>query len=114
MSELDVSEVVTLEADLLYSWAHIDDKTDAVLGAIAVRLHAKAREAAPVATGELAGSIYLRSERLARTIGTDEPQGFFQEFGTSRNPPQPWLYPAADSVIDDLVDATLRVADPLD
>lgn len=111
---LDLSEVDKLEHDLRKAADNIDDDIDKELGRAAVKIHAHAVAAVPRATGELAGSIYLRSRQLEHTIGSDEPQGFYQEFGTSRHPPQPWLFPAVDRGLDDLTDRIVRIADPLD
>lgn len=112
-AEFDFSEVDRLARDLGRAGHDIDDEVDTELGIAALKVHAFAAAAAPRLTGELAGSVYVRSARLERTIGSDEPQGFYQEFGTSRMPPQPWLFPAADRALDELADRIERLADPL-
>lgn len=62
-----------------------------------------ARSYAPVDTGLLRSSISIEfgkwAEGIYADIGTDVEYAAFQEFGTSRNPPHPYLRPAlADAV----------------
>ena len=55
--------------------------------------------AAPV-TGTLGNSITISKARTAREVqrhvGTTVPYGVYQEFGTSRIPPRPFLGPALE------------------
>lgn len=81
----------------------------------------KAEAAAPVLSGRLQKSIGIGSRLTRRQkasspkqsavevyigVGQSLPQGVFQEFGTSRNAPQPFMRPAWDAlgmqVLDDI------------
>ena len=65
-----------------------------------------ARSMAPVDTGDLRDSIFVRygkdGNNIFAEIGTDIFYGPFQEFGTSRNPPHPYLRPALAATMSDL------------
>ena len=95
--DVDTSEVDALAADLAAAGAKARAESSAVLTTAASGLRDAARAAAPVDTGELVGSIYIRGGADWRIVGSDVKQGFFQEFGTSRHPPQPWLFANAES-----------------
>lgn len=66
------------------------------VGAAVIRNNAMAR--APVRTGNLRRSITVEDGPGAAevNIGTDVFYAPFQEFGTSHNPPRPYLRPAFD------------------
>jgi HK97 gp10 family phage protein len=46
-------------------------------------------------TGELRASIQYRADETSAVIGTDDPIAEYQEFGTERIPPRPFMAPAA-------------------
>lgn len=89
--DVDTSEVVALALDLLARGGGILEVKEELLSKVGREVRDAARAAAPVLTGELRASIYLRGGDGWRIIGTDVPQGFYQEFGTSVHGPQPWL-----------------------
>jgi len=61
-----------------------------------------AKEIVPVDTGKLRDSIrileYNKEEGYTR-IGSDVEYGLYQELGSRRNAPQPYLRPAAEEVL---------------
>lgn len=65
-----------------------------------------AKSMAPVDTGELRDSIDIKYGKtdtgITADIGTDVFYGGFQEFGTSRNPPHPYLRPALVAVMSEV------------
>lgn len=65
-----------------------------------------ARALAPIDTGLLRDSIEIMYGKwdggIYAEIGTDVYYGPFQELGTSRNPPHPYLRPALASVMGDI------------
>ena len=88
-----------------------------VLDDVAESVADQARANAPVDSGELRADIGVKRRQgtkttRARWVGTDEPQGFFQEFGTADHGPQPWLTPAADAGVETLVDRLGELGDP--
>lgn len=114
VSDFDLSEVDELADDLGHAAAGIEMATETgVLSVVGQHLKADAIAAAPVHTGDLKASIYLRGGKGWRQVGSDLKQGFFQEHGTSVMPPQPWLYPAAGKAAEELVAALGEIADPL-
>lgn len=58
----------------------------------------EARSLAPVDTGRLRGSIDVVRDGNNHVVVTDAPYAGFVEFGTSRQPAQPFLGPAAETV----------------
>lgn len=112
-AEFDFSELDALAADLAAVAETIEPLTESqALTVVGRQVHADAVAAAPRDTGELAGSIYLRGGKGYRDVGATAKQGFFQEHGTSRHPPQPWLGPAADKGGAELARLLDQLADP--
>ena len=60
-----------------------------------------------VVTGRLRASITHEASdnELATTIGTNVTYGKSLEFGTSRHPPYPWLFPAVEEKKSDIISA---------
>ena len=69
----------------------------AVKGTLQAEAEAIAEEARARAPGELGGTVEIidqsRGMKPAYAIGTAQPAGRFIEFGTSRRPATPWLWP---------------------
>lgn len=75
----------------------------AIVDGIAAEAVDIAKTLAPVDSGDLKGSIEVTRKTggkfsRSRWIGTDVFYGLFQEYGTSRMAPQPFLNPAAERV----------------
>lgn len=112
--EFDFSQVDKLAVDLGRSGVTIVAKTESeVLTETANEVKAAAVAAAPRLTGDLAGSIRVQGGKGWRKVGSPLKQGFFQEFGTSRHPPQPWLYPQVGMAYVELAWRLKEIADPL-
>lgn len=90
-------------------------------GAQTVRRHAHGLEAlakmnAPVDTGALRNSIGTsttgdgRHGGISATVSTSIRHAAFQEWGTSRQPPQAYMGPALDRVAPDFVEDCRRLA----
>lgn len=62
-----------------------------------------------IQTGRLRSSIIHQvisnPNEIITEIGTNVTYGKFLEFGTSRMPPYPWLFPAVEEKRKDIVDA---------
>lgn len=73
---------------------------------------AHARTLAPVDTGNLKGSIGMDTVTPLEVVaGPTANYGIFQELGTSRHGPQPFMGPALDRVEPGFVAAMGRVAE---
>jgi len=57
-----------------------------------------------VQTGRLRSSITHETDELSATIGTNVEYGKFLEFGTSKMPPYPWLFPAVEMQRDKIIE----------
>ncbi len=113
-ADFDFSEVDRLADDFAKAAAKIVPETESkVLSVVAQKVRAAASAAAPRLTGDLAGSVYVRGGQGWRKIGSDLKQGFFQEFGTSRHPPQPWLMAEGEKGGDEIAKLLEQIADPL-
>jgi HK97 gp10 family phage protein len=111
MADVDVSELEDLAALLVEAGVKADKISGERLREIATQLRDDAVAAAPVRTGDLAASIYMRGGKDFRRVGSDIRYAFFVEFGTSDTPPQPFLFPAARRAEDDLFREFERLAD---
>jgi HK97 gp10 family phage protein len=72
----------------------IEANTEASLDRVASSTLDDAKKDCPVRTGRLKNSLSVEKERLKRQIGTDVLYAGFVELGTSRQRPQPYLFPA--------------------
>lgn len=100
--DVDVSELVKLAADLQADAALASGAVERQVAASTEQLYNQAVASAPVDTGELRSSIRRDVAGLARRVWSPVRQGFFQEYGTSVMPPQPWLMVFADQAHADL------------
>lgn len=89
---IDTSELTGFERVLARAGVEIQKVNEAELTAAAKLLKERAKAAAPVDTEALRKSIRITAGKEFRRVGSNLKQGFFQEFGTSRHPPQPWLF----------------------
>lgn len=113
-ADFDFSEVEALADDLGKAAVRIVADTESKALTVTGReFRDDAVAGAPRDTGDLADNIYLRGGHGYRDVGTDKKQGFFQENGTSRHPPQPWIGPAADKAGEALAKRLEAISDPL-
>lgn len=96
MVEVDVSEVKAWERVLSRAGVDIVRVNEEALTEAAKQLKADAQRDAPVRTGALRRSIRVYAGKEWRRVGSPLRQGFFQEFGTSKMSPQPWLFANAE------------------
>lgn len=88
---IDVTEVSKLSTDIDASVKGIDVDVAAAVGRVTEHGYHLARVSAPRDTGELYESIQRDTAGMSRRIYSPAKQGFFQEYGTAKHPPQPWL-----------------------
>lgn len=91
-------EVRALAADLRGASAQARKMAGLAVRKAAFDLEAKAKQYAPVDTGFLRNSIGTDFAGTRATIGPTAHYGPFVEFGTRRQPGQPYMTPAADAV----------------
>lgn len=110
--DADFSEVLALADELAEAGPKVEKVSSAKLSEVAAKLRDDAKTAAPVDTGALQASIYLRGGRDVRYVGSDIRYGSFVEFGTSKMSPRPWLFPAAGRAQERLLDEFRELGDP--
>lgn len=111
MAEWDFSDFRTLAADLARASARVEPLAQAVVTKSAADLQRLAQSAAPVDTGFLRSSISTTVGRLEAEVGPTAHYGIYQELGTSRMGPQPYLFPALDQVTPGFEQAIAQVID---
>lgn len=89
---VDTSELDRWERVLVRAGVEIVKVNETELTAAAQEFKQAAIRDAPERTGALKRSIRVTAGKEFRRVGSPLKQGFFQEFGTSRHPPQPWLF----------------------
>lgn len=114
---VDLADIGKLQTMLGGASNKVTSQMPGVLDKVADSVAARARSNAPVDSGALRADIGVKRKagtavNRTRWVGTDLKQGFFQEFGTSSHPPQPWLTPAADAGVETLVDELGRLGHP--
>lgn len=99
---VDVSDLLRLAGDFAKKASTIVFASREALEHVARQVQEEASRDAPEDTGALKASVYLIMEDEGARIGSPLKQGFYQEFGTSRHGPQPWLFPAGERGADQL------------
>lgn len=93
---MDGQALRKLAADLTRAAVTAEPKARLVVAKTARDIEADAKGFAPVDTGNLKGSITTDVRGLSAEIGPTANYGVFQELGTSKMAPQPFMGPAAD------------------
>jgi hypothetical protein len=99
--DIDTSEVADLAKRMAAEAQRMEDAADRAIERGTTFLYSAALRSADAIrdTGELRDTLEMdhdsgdRLKSLARRVWSPVVQGVMQEFGTSRFPPQPWLYP---------------------
>lgn len=91
---IDVSELMKLAGDLGERTKETGRDIKRAVAEATDRVAQDATAAAPILTGELKAKIEKKVSGLSGRVWSDAKQGFFQEFGTSRHDPKPWITPA--------------------
>jgi HK97 gp10 family phage protein len=89
-------------AGLLGAIATVDGHTKEAASEAAARIEATAKNLAPKLTGALAASITTDPTKTGAEIGPTVRYAPFVEYGTWKDPPQPFMGPAAERHEDDL------------
>lgn len=93
-----------LMAGLEREWSQAVTRGAEAVAQTAKKIEATARELAPVGpTGDLRSSIHTSGTGTFREVGPSARYGRFVEFGTFKDAPQPFMWPAADRHEGDLV-----------
>jgi HK97 gp10 family phage protein len=93
---IDASEVVALGALLQSAGVTIDAKSVQSVNSAAEATEMRAKSLAPVLTGSLRESIHIEGSGTEREVIADADHAAYVEFGTSRQAPQPFMFPAGD------------------
>jgi HK97 gp10 family phage protein len=105
----DVSEVNHLAADLAAAPAKVEVESVKAVDVAAHRTQRDAQRFAPVLTGRLREGIVVEAAGLSASVVSTAPYSDYQEYGTSKMAPNPFMRPAADlapgPLADDLGDA---------
>lgn len=89
---VDTSELDAWGRVLARAGIEITIVNEQALTEAAKQLKEDAKRDAPVDKGDLQRTVRVYAGKEWRRVGSPLKQGFFQEFGTSRHPPQPWLF----------------------
>ncbi|MEJ7633855.1 HK97-gp10 family putative phage morphogenesis protein [Aeromicrobium sp.] len=103
----DTSQMNTLIADLAGAPAKARPLVSAAIRKTAFDIQHDAQQLAPVDTGFLVGSIGVTvdDDGMGALIGPTAEYAGFVEFGTEAHPPQPFMSPAFDRRVPDLMKA---------
>ena len=101
---------IKLDTDALDRFAAgLNVSTDRALHAVALQAEGHAKNAAPVLTGALRGSINTQQIRIGTYWVQDGVEyGIFQELGTSKMAAHPFMVPAVENAIRDIAEAVKR------
>lgn len=103
----DVSDLKKLATELRNVRKDVTADTLKITRDSGERIQKKAKATAPVETGELRNSIKVSKSRsrqnISVTVTAESDHAVFQEFGTTRNPPRPFMRPALEAEIEPFV-----------
>lgn len=109
----DISELRDLEGDLRKGAGKVEALAPKVVAKVAHDIEASAKVAAPVDTGNLKNSISTDVDGLTAEIGPTASYAMYQEYGTSRMRPQPFMGPAVDANEGKFVEAMGQVGEKI-
>ena len=96
MVQIEIKGMTRLLSVLDWAIAQFDNITDDALLDIAKQIEEKAKELAPVRTGALRDSITAQDIGQLQVAISMLYYGIFQELGTSKIPPRPFVRPAIE------------------
>ena len=88
------AELTKLAVDLGKVSSKVTQEVIKATAAAGREVASEAKSRAPRRSGALANSIVSHAKGLVAVVAADARHGAFQEFGTSRHGPQPFLGPA--------------------
>lgn len=109
--------------DLIHTFeghlAGMDSRTALVVRKSAFEVERRSKILAHVDTGAMRNQITTREvantgRTYAMTVVAEAAHSGFEEFGTSRRPPHPFMRPAVDAVAPMFVQAMAQLANPLE
>lgn len=107
----DMSEVDALSGRFDLKSLTVDRDASDVVGDSAGAVERFAKSIAPVDTGEYRNGIVQTGHGMDRSVEATAPHSIYVEFGTSRQAPQPVMFPASDRGETSLVDGLEDVAE---
>lgn len=115
-----VDNVRAVEGEIMRAAGNVGAKGAAVVRRTAHDIEARMKRTAPVDTGAMKNSVGVdfegdgRFASFAAEIGPTVDYAPHVEFGTTRQAPQPFAFPAADAVEPSFIAALEKLADPFD
>lgn len=106
-----MNEFARYARDLVRAAAGLDEAADRVTERVAKGALGTARDIAPVLTGEMRDDLRMRRDGDRAIVEVSTYYARFQEFGTSRMAPNPFIRPAVDRWEPELVREVERVRD---
>jgi HK97 gp10 family phage protein len=108
---VDVSQINALAAELAVAGSTVAVKAHGVVAKATSVVKSQSQSRAAVLTGELRGSITGRTAGLTGTVTASSQHALFNEFGTSRMAPQPFMYPALSDAEQPFITAMEKIAE---
>lgn len=108
---MDGQALRKLAADLTRSAVTVEPLARMVVAKTARDIEADAKVFAPVDTGNLEASITSDVKGLSAEIGPTASYGIYQELGTSKMAPQPFMGPAAGRRVGPFEKAMAQLAE---
>lgn len=98
-----MNEYTRFARDLLRAAAGMEESAEAAVERVSRAALVTAQRVAPVDTGELRRGIRVTRQGARATVSVTSFYATFQEFGTTRMPPNPYIGPAFDRHAPELV-----------
>jgi len=108
---VSVNEFARFAADLARAAVGLDESAESAVERVSKAAHATAYQIAPVDTGDLRSGLRVRRVKNRAVVEVTSYYATFQEFGTTRMAPNPFIGPAFDRHAPDLVREVEKIRD---
>lgn len=108
---MSINDFARFAADLVRASVGMEESAESAVERVSKAAHATAYRVAPVDEGNLRSGLVVRRVKNRAVVEVTSYYATFQEFGTTRMAPNPFIGPAFDRHAPDLVREVEKIRD---